>query len=211
MPDSLPGPVYELSEHTLIGRGSKRECHAHPGHDGLCIKVANDSARWVECQVQSVVESHYFAALSRRGVALRHMAACHGWVATTHGAGLVTERIRDDRGQPARTLREAVATGELDLTQAYMLLEALKQWALAHAVVIGDLRSTNLMVRWCDGQPSLVFVDGIGNRKLNWKFTLYLRYLWLARLKTRRQWRRQWARTDQALRECASQGRTNFD
>lgn len=161
--------------------------------------------------MQSVVESHYSVALRRRRVPLEHMAACYGWVATSRRAGLVTERIRDDRGRPAQTLRDAVSTGELELGHAFELLQAAKQWALRHAVVIGDLRSTNLMVRWHGGRASLVFVDGIGNRKLNWKFELYLRHLWLARLKTWRQWRRQQTRTYDMLRACAANRQMTAD
>lgn len=184
-------PVYELSATTLIGRGSKRDCHAHPRNPNLCIKVARYVDSWWECQEQSVVEWHYINSLKKRNVPLYHLADCLGWVQTNKGVGLVTERVLDEDGYPALTLRDAVSAGLVDMKKVMTLLSALKAWALNYSVAIADLNGANLMLRHEGGEYVLVFVDGVGSRKPSWKLSFYQRCLWFARLKTKRQWQRQ--------------------
>nr|WP_272884754.1 YrbL family protein [Chromohalobacter canadensis] len=191
IPNHPAHPVYELSEATLIGRGTKRDCHLHPGDSGLCIKVARYADSWWECQEQNIVDWYYINSLKKRNVPLDHLADCLGWVQTSYGAGLVTERVVDGDGYSTLTLRDAVGSGLVDMEQVTALLAVLKSWAFDYSVAVADLNGANLMLKKKGGEYILVFVDGIGSRKANLKFSLYQKYLWLARLKTKRQWQRQ--------------------
>lgn len=211
IPECPKHPVYTLSENTRIGLGSKRECHVHPEDAGLCIKVARFPGR-PDGQQQNLVEWYYSLALRKRRVPLDHMAKCYGWVRTNLGVGLEVELIRDADASPALMLRDAVSRGLVDPVQADTMLREVKRWALDHAVVVADLRSTNLMVRQQgDAARRLVFVDGIGGRKIDWKFTLHQRHPWLARMKTLRQWRRQEAKTYRAIEELYANRRRSAD
>lgn len=182
---------YQLSDSTLIGRGNKRDCYAHPEDPNLCIKVARYPERWQECQAQSIVEWYYTTHLKQRQVPLDHISDCHSWVQTNYAAGLVIERIRNEDGSPASTLRDALSTGRVEAAQTDRMLLELKHWLIKHAIAIADLNGANLMVKGQDGNDRLIFVDGIGSREPDWKFTLYQRHPWLARMKTKRQWKRQ--------------------
>lgn len=101
------------------------------------------------------------------------------------------ERIRNEDGTAALTLRETVEAGKVDENQLTALLSAVKDWAIRNAIAVADLNGTNLMVRKQNNTVSLVLVDGIARRQADWQFTLYQRFLWLARFKTLRQWKRQ--------------------
>lgn len=203
IPDSPPLPCFQLDETTIIGRGNKRDCHAHPNDPRRCIKVARHLDRWVECQEQTIVEWYYTSFLKRRDIPLRHAADCYGWANTSYGPGLVLERVRNNDGSPALTLRNAIEQRTISLEDADHMLDELKQWAISHSVVIADLNTDNLMVRWKNGLAHLVIIDGLGSRRADWKFTLYQKLPWLARFKTQRQWERQEISLFDTLHEIA--------
>lgn len=209
IPEHSRSPRYELSDDTLIGQGNKRDCHAHPEDPSLCIKVARHPHNWHECHQQSVVEWYYLSHLRRRRVPFDHLVHCHGWVQTSHGSGLVLERVRNDEGSAAPTLNDALTQGQIGEREAFSLLSTLKSWALRHAVAIADLNTANLMLRHRAGQRELVLVDGIGSRRAEWKFTLYQIFPALSRRKTRREWKHQGEGLARAIREVSAdtQGR----
>jgi hypothetical protein len=193
IPDVSDQAALELNDRLRIGRGNKRDCYVHPGDAGQCIKVARHQDRLEECQEQSIVEWFYLNHLKERQVPLTHIVDCYGWVNTRQGAGLALERVQQDCGRSALTLREALHQGQLNRAQLVRMLSELKSWATKYAVVIADLNTDNLMVRPGDDESgaSLVLVDGFGSRKPDWKFTLYQRCLPFSRIKTQRQWKRQ--------------------
>ncbi|MDI4637582.1 MULTISPECIES: YrbL family protein [Halomonadaceae] len=193
IPDVSDQAALELNDSLRIGRGNKRDCYVHPGDAGQCIKVARHQDRLEECQEQSIVEWFYLNHLKERQVPLTHIVDCYGWVNTRQGAGLALERVQQDCGRSALTLREALHQGQLNRAQLVRMLSELKSWATKYAVVIADLNTDNLMVRPGDDESgaSLVLVDGFGSRKPDWKFTLYQRCLPFSRIKTQRQWKRQ--------------------
>jgi hypothetical protein len=140
------GPVCELSKQMLIGRGTKRECYTHPEDPGLCLKVPRYA--WQSaCHEQNVIEWRYFQWLQKKQVPLKHAARCAGWMHTDRGLALISERVRDQSGVNGVTLRDALLAGDVDLSQAHVMLDTLKQWALRYSVVIADLRSANLLVQ----------------------------------------------------------------
>lgn len=193
IPDVSDQAALELNDSLRIGRGNKRDCYVHPGDAGQCIKVARHQDRLEECQEQSIVEWFYLNHLKERQVPLTHIVDCYGWVNTRQGAGLALERVQQDCGRSALTLREALHQGQLNRAQLVRMLAELKSWATRYAVVISDLNTDNLMVRSGDDENDaiLVLVDGFGSRKPDWKFTLYQRCLPFSRIKTQRQWKRQ--------------------
>jgi len=193
IPEVSDQAALRLDDSLRIGRGNKRDCFVHPGDAGQCIKVARHQDRWEECQEQSIVEWFYLNHLKKRQVPLTHIVDCYGWVKTHQGAGLAMERVQEDCGGSALTLREALHKEQVSRDQLVRMLAELKKWATKYAVVVSDLNTDNLMVRPGDGESdaSLVLVDGFGSRKPDWKFTLYQRCLSFSRIKTKRQWKRQ--------------------
>lgn len=193
IPDVSDQAALELDNSLRIGRGNKRDCYVHPDDAGQCIKVARHPERYAECQEQSIVEWFYLNHLKERHVPLTHIVDCYGWVNTRQGPGLALERVQEDDGRSALTLREALHKGQVSRSQLVRMLAVLKHWATRYSVVISDLNTDNLMVRPGDDDNDaiLVLVDGFGSRKPDWKFTLYQRCLPFSRIKTQRQWKRQ--------------------
>lgn len=185
---------YRLSKATRIGRGQRRECHIHPGDEMRCIKIMREPDDKPGTRDQNAVEWQTFVRLQKRGVPLTHLAICHGWAETNRGLGLVCERVANEDGSFATTLDRALTQGIGRQTVDRALAE-LKQWTLQHAVVVSDIRPSNLMVRHGrDGEVRLVFIDGLGGRRIDRRFWFRQTFPRLARGKTRRQWREQWGR-----------------
>ncbi|WP_192036697.1 YrbL family protein [Halomonas sp. YLGW01] len=191
IPDISRGSPLVLRNSLRIGRGNKRDCYVHPDDAGQCIKVPRHPTRQDECQEQSIVEWHYINHLKQRCVPLAHVIDCHGWVYTSQGVGLVMERVQDDDGAPALTLRDALIQRRISRGQIERMLAILKDWAIAHAIVIADLNTDNLMIRSGETESVFVLVDGFGSRRPDWKFSLYQKLPSLSRWKTKRQWKRQ--------------------
>lgn len=184
-------PYIKLDRSGCIGQGHQRECHVHPQNSQLCIKVPRHDEQGT-AKDQNSVEWRTFVNLKRRGVPLQHVAYCYDWVDTNHGPGLVCERVLNMDGSWARTLEEEVSVGTITLEQLDEAAQNLKDWSWTNAVVVADLRGSNLMVRHVDNGIQLVFIDGLGGRKLDQTFALRQKIAWLGRRKTRRQWRQQW-------------------
>ena len=85
---------------------------------------------------------------------------------TNEGIGLVVERIADDTGELAPTLREIVAAGQFSLKHE-RALEAFQRTCKAMHVVFGDVHWDNIVyteVR--TGEPEWVCIDGFGEKSI---------------------------------------------
>ena len=74
----------------LIGSGNERDCFIHPDNPKYCVKVTKPG---VVGRRQNEIDMAYFEVLKRRNISSPHIPACHGWVETNRGKGIVVERI----------------------------------------------------------------------------------------------------------------------
>lgn len=170
MPARVPeGERLVLSEADVISRGTSRICYRHPRDAGKCIKVnrpGNSSA-------PNRIEFDYYEHLRRRNVPLRHLAACHGWVATDRGPGLVFDRVAWDGTADAASVNLATAIRERRLSEKEVMggLRELVGFLRDYRILWTDENPTNICV---SVRPDLRFVvvDGLGGRR-----TVNVRYL----------------------------------
>ncbi len=152
-----------------IGRGSTRECYAHPLEPTRCVKVPFTRRG----EQQSERELRYLARVRRRypDEDLRHVALGLGRTPTSHGTGHVFQRVvdvdADGRIGPSPTLLEALRDGLSvdELPTWTSTLARFRSWALSTSVVLRDLHADNVCLqRLPGGEPRLVVIDGIGPR-----------------------------------------------
>ena len=73
-------------------------------------------------------------------------------------------------------------------SEAKRLLDELYEYLHRHSIIFADVGINNLV---CQRRPQgwhLVIIDGLGARRLGWKFNLYRKLPVLSRAKLRRQW-----------------------
>lgn len=177
-------PFCQLSDKTLIAKGTKRECHQHPDYTDRCIKVPRPGKN----QQSSIVEFYCLRTMARRGVSFRHCIRCHGWVATSLGPGLVLDWVREENGEPALLVENYARRYGLSQQQIEAMLVAFERWMMANAVPINDASVGNFMVRHWQGKPHLVLIDGLGSERVKFNMVWYRRFKWFARYRSCRRW-----------------------
>lgn len=151
-----------LSESDVMSRGTSRICYRHPRDAGKCIKVNRPG----NPSTPNRIEFDYYEYLRRRNVPLRHVAACHGWVATDQGDGLVFDRVAWDGTADAPSVNLATAIRERRLAEEDVMrgLRELVGFLRDYRILWTDENPTNLCV---SVRPDLRFVvvDGLGGRR----------------------------------------------
>ena len=175
-------PVVDLPDTAVLNRGHHRTCFVHPLDPTKCIKVPLPGGTLD----QSLVEQDYYRHLARRRVPLEHLAACHGWVDTSRGPGLIFDRIEyaDGADPSSVNLERAIATRLLGEPEIRAGLRDLVEYLRQHRILWSDENPKNICVT---RHPSLRFiiVDGLGGRTaLDLKYRVLKAVPFLARLYT---------------------------
>jgi len=182
VPEPTPLSPLDLPDAAVLNWGHHRTCFVHPLDPHKCIKVPLPGGTLD----QSLVEHDYYRTLVRRGVPLDHVAACHGWVDTSRGRGLVFDRIEYAGGEdPASVnLERAIATKLLGEEEIGTALRELVEYLRENRILWSDENPKNICVT---RRPSLRFivVDGLGGRTaLDFKYRLLKSVPLLARIYT---------------------------
>ncbi len=165
-----------------LAKGNLRLVYAHPDGPGLVVKVMRPEAvelrydggapwfkRWRRYRhyVLFIREIHeYVAAYARHGKSLPFVQRIVGFVETDLGLGLVTDAIRDSRGNLAPTLATLIETGGYDRV-AEAALESFIRQLLESDLVVADLHERNLVYSALPGgEPHFVMIDGIGDSNI---------------------------------------------
>lgn len=197
------GDRLRLSEADVMSRGTSRICYRHPRDPGQCVKVNRPG----NPSVPNDIEFDYYRHLMRRNVPLRHIAACHGWVETDQGRGLVFDRIAWDGAPDGPSVDLATAILERRLPEEDLArgLEEFVRFLETYRILWTDENPTNIGVKT---RPELrfVIVDGLGGRRmLDLKYLVFRSVPWLARRYTATKIKRLRKRID-ALRKQAADG-----
>lgn len=182
MPEPTPLSPLDLPDAAVLNWGHHRTCFVHPQDPRKCIKVPLPGGTLD----QSLVEHDYYRHLARRNVPLDHVAACHGWVETSRGRGLVFDRVEYAGGDDAASinLERAISTKLLDESEIESGLRDLVSYLREYRILWSDENPKNICVT---RRPSLRFiiVDGLGGRTaLDLKYRLLKSVPLLARIYT---------------------------
>lgn len=175
-------PVVDLPDAAVLNWGHHRTCFVHPLDPHRCIKVPLPGGTLN----QSLVEHDYYRHLAKRGIPLDHVAACHGWVDTTRGRGLVFDRIEYAGGDDSSSvnLERAISAKLLGEEEIRMGLRDLVTYLREFRILWSDENPKNICVM---RRPSLRFiiVDGLGGRTaLDLKYQVLKAVPLLARIYT---------------------------
>ena len=164
-------PVKALDDTLLLAKGNERWCYIHPDDDSKVIKITH---KVKDGRSQNLLEAAYYRCLQEKGTPLTHLADCYGWIEIAGQKGLVFERIRDYDGNTALTLNQIIRGKLLSLEKIKSLLDDLIDYLEENKIVFVDSSFDNIICqRLKDGSYRLVIIDGLGGRRLGWKFWLY--------------------------------------
>lgn len=208
------GPL-DLTAAKPLTTGGDRHIFQHPLVPSLLVKVMDMEARAVyldarpfkrwykQYQRESAYRvylneiSEYVTTTTRpSGVWQVPMARIVGVAQTTLGLGLLVEKIADEAGNMAPTVKQLASQGRFDAALGTQLDAFFEQLAEAH-VVVHDVSASNVVCGLnADGKRGLYLVDGFG------VLPLIPLYAWSKRL-NRRRMRRKYERMRASLAEIA--------
>lgn len=177
----------ELNDELLIAKGGERACYLHPEDATKVIKVLYSSTPTHNNQNQ--LEYIYMNYLKKRNANLTYVTDCYGYVQTSLGQGLVFDRALDYNGEPSKSFRYMVAYKKLDLSQQKALIMQLKAYLEKELILFVDTSLTNLYCQEIKkGEYRLLIVDGLGSKRMGFKFWLYRNFKSYTKYKIKRQW-----------------------
>jgi serine/threonine protein kinase len=153
--------IIQLSDQLIIGKGRDRICYEHPLIKTQCIKISIDTHK------QSLREVRYLAFLKRKKTDLTYISNFCGKVKTNLGDGYCFELIRDNSGQVAPTLREALEGRITTLSNVHTELEKLKKYLIDNSICVRDISPSNIIYHRISNEIKLIVIDGVSNSNFN--------------------------------------------
>jgi len=177
----MEAPEVDLQGCKPFARGGCRLIYPDPRNPRHCLKITvpgggEGGARRAEVGLlRWVHRPDYYDENSRqwrehrkyarrfRRVWPPHLAACHGFVRTPVGRGLVVDRVTNADGSAALNAREYLLEHGYDEALRTALKE-LRHFLRRHRVLMRDAMADNIVLRReADGRLTAVIIDGLGN------------------------------------------------
>lgn len=189
-----------LDESLFLGKGNERLCYIHPEDNTRIIKVPYKEKN---SRNQNELEYIYYKYLEKKGVSFEHIAKCYDRVSVGDKKGLVFDRVLDFDGSSSKTLNELIRGNIINYIQAKELLEELRIYLEKNSVIFVDVSFDNMMCqKQEDGKYKLIIIDGLGGRRLGFKFWLYRNIPIYVKYKIKLQWEKVMQNLDIALEEA---------
>lgn len=176
-----------LDDSLLIAKGGERDCYLHP-HDNT--KVIKTLHKKDEHNNQNELEYSYMKYITKRkNINLSQVTDCYGYVNTNLGKGLVFDRVLDFDGTPSKSFRYLVAYNLISREEQENLLEDLNNYLEKNKILFHDNSMTNIFYKkLSENKSTLVIVDGLGAKRLGFKFWLYMNIPLYRNYKIKKQW-----------------------
>jgi len=177
-----------LNDSLLLGKGGERACYAHPNDLNKVIKIVFCKESHNE---QNKLEQIYYNDLHKHNKNLSHIVDCHGSVQTNLGEGLVFDRVLDYDGTPSKSFRFYLAQKLIDLNTQKELIDELKNYLFKNSILFVDTSLTNIFAqKISQNNYKLIIIDGLGAKRVGFKFWLLRHCPLYRKYKIYKQWRK---------------------
>lgn len=174
-----------LEEKSLLFKGGERSSYEHPSFNNRIIKIEHDSS----INKQNELEYKYYKYLKENNSDLSLIAECFGFCDTNKGIGLVFEKIIDYDFNISKPFRYYLRNNLLSKKIELELLEELKTYLFKNKILFVDVSTVNVLCKKLDKDNyRLIIIDGLGARRLNFKYYMYLYIPFLKEYKIKKQW-----------------------
>lgn len=178
----------KLDEKDFLARGGERNCYIHPHDDNKVIKVVHRNEKHNE---QNKLEYKYYNFLEKNNKPFEHLTKCFGFINSNFGLGLVYERVKDYNGIPSKSFKIFLENKFFDLEEEKSLIDELKEYLFKNDILFIDVDLSNVFCKQIsENRYKLIIIDGLGARRLNWRFYFYLYSKKFTRYKIKKQWKK---------------------
>ncbi|MGB7401959.1 MAG: YrbL family protein [Arcobacter sp.] len=175
-----------LNEEYFLSKGGERNCYIHPNDNSKVIKIVHRQEKHNE---QNKLEYMYYNYLQKNNISLKYLSKCFGFVDTNFGEGLVFERILDFDKTPSKSFKVYLENKLFDKSLENSLVTDLKIYLFENDILFIDVDLSNVFCKKISNDKyRLIIIDGLGARRLNWRFYLYLFSKKFTRYKIKKQW-----------------------
>jgi len=178
-----------LNNELILAKGGDRICYIHPNDDTKLIKLPY-SAQGDHNQ-QNKLDFIYNNYLKKNKKDLSKIAQCYNFVDTNIGRGLLFDRVMDYDHKPSKSFRYLIAHKLINIEEQTRLLEDLKFYLESNKILFHDNSMTNIFYKKLSkNKATLVIVDGLGGKRLGFKFWLYMNIPFYRNYKIKKQWKK---------------------
>lgn len=179
-----------LTKEFFIAKGGERECYIHPMDNSKVVKIIHRKGKNNE---QNQLEYKYTNFLKSKNRSFEHITKCYGFVDTNLGKGLVFDRVLDYTNEQSKSFKEYVLNSSLPIDTEKKLIEELKNYIFSNDILFIDVDLSNLFCKEYEkGKYKLIIIDGLGARRIGFRFSLYLKSKIFTKYKMKKQWKKFW-------------------
>jgi hypothetical protein len=177
-----------LKDSSFLAKGGERDCYIHPEDKTKVIKIVHRQEKHNE---QNKLEYKYFHFLKQKEIPLLHIPKCFGFISTNLGEGLVYERVMNYNAVPSVCFQKYLEKKVFSKEEELSLVNELKEYLFKYDILFIDVDLSNIFCQEVhEGEYRLMIIDGLGARRLNWRFYLYLFSSLFTRYKIKKQWKK---------------------
>lgn len=137
------------------------------------------------------IEYKYFKVLEKLKVPFTHISKCYGYIETNLGKGLVFDKVCDYNEKVSLSLKHTMKENRLSKDIEDKLLRDLKEYIFENNILFIDYSIDNILCcEYKKGKYRLVIIDGLGAKRLGFKFWLYLKSKLYTKYKVKKQWKK---------------------
>lgn len=177
--------MIELNKGFFLAQGGERDCYIHPTDENKLIKIMQDKNK----TDQNSVDEIYYNILIKNKVSFSNIPKCYGYIETNLGKGLIFDRILNYDRSLCKSFRYMIAHKLISMEEQKKLIEDLKNYLFNNKILFVDSSLTNILYqKKNENESSLIIIDGLGAKRMGFKFWLYRISSLYTNYKIKKQW-----------------------
>ncbi|OCL87906.1 hypothetical protein AAX26_01003 [Aliarcobacter thereius] len=179
-----------LKKDLFLARGGERDCYIHPLDDSKVIKIIyQENGLSSYNGKRNEIDYQYFRFLEESKMSFSNISKCYGYIDTNLGKGLIFDKVNDYTGTTSISFLDIVKLKKLSIKQEKELILELKEYIFKNNILFIDYELDNVLC--CEYEQNkyrLIIIDGLGAKRIGFKFWLYLKSKTFTKYKIKKQW-----------------------
>ena len=179
--------MIELNKDLFLAQGGERDCYIHPDDKSKLIKIMHSKNNTEQNRVDEI----YYNILNKKNILFTNIPKCYGYTETNLGKGLVFDRIMNYDGTSCKSFRYMIAHKLISMEEQIKLIDDLRKYLFDNKILFVDTSLTNILYqKKNENESSLIIIDGLGAKRMGFKFCLYRLSNFYTNYKIKKQWKK---------------------